>query len=735
VEAIESELKGKTVVFNKVEREAEELLKRMKKLENEDVSLGEKRAFLKKKLANLGKSGAEVEKKRGQVERELSNLQVEKDRLEKQISEMQTNIEQNEQELVKISEGLRGKTETYQRELIRLQAEQAPFQAKVRQAQGECEIAQAALKDYTTLQHADSVEMERVKSDIEEAERELGECRESHAALTSRLKELKKQSVRLLEERQMAESKLEQVVKEIQVVQCTLSEAKEARQSAGSSSHHNQAIAALLKDAKKIGGNIYGRLGDLGMIEAKYDVAVSTAAHQLHFVVVDTTETGQRCVEYLRQNGLGRASFIIMEKIMSNSTTTTNSSRNNAQLPEGVKRLYDLISPKAKMFEAAFAFAVGDTLVADNMELATRVAYDGPRRNRVVTLDGKLIDTSGAMSGGGGRVSRGAMWLKSTTGTGKDSNSRQQQNDADQATVTAEQVAELQALYQQKQEEQRVLKAMISDYNERILAAGKELKAVELDIAKAEQVLIALPNQLVDLESQRSELVSRLQAGKGKGKEELNKLEKRVASSQQLLKEAQLELAPYSERVQSAEQQIMDAGGVKYKVQRAKLDGMREQLGLYESRLNKVIAEITVLSDGVTNEDSASTGRLQREEESLRRELAELDHTQQQNTELAITIKTSLDALQSQLEEQRDTLNELKKTLEQHTKTIAKFRKHEFELKMKREELEREWAESGQGVVKYEQALQVLKLNEFATRYKFLLFTDISNETVGNYRN
>jgi structural maintenance of chromosome 4 len=48
----------------------------------------------------------------------------------------------------------------------------------------------------------------------------------------------------------------------------------------------------------------------------------------------------------------------------------------------------------------AFYFALRDTLVCNNIDLATRIAY-GQRRYRVVTEVGELIEMSGTMSGGG----------------------------------------------------------------------------------------------------------------------------------------------------------------------------------------------------------------------------------------------------------------------------------------------------------------------------------------------
>jgi len=82
------------------------------------------------------------------------------------------------------------------------------------------------------------------------------------------------------------------------------------------------------------------------------------------------------------------------------------------QTPEDVPRLFDLITPKDPRFAPAFFKGVGNTLVANDMEQANRIAFGGQRRWRVVTLAGQLIDTSGTMSGGGTKVMKGGMSSK-----------------------------------------------------------------------------------------------------------------------------------------------------------------------------------------------------------------------------------------------------------------------------------------------------------------------------------
>ena len=62
--------------------------------------------------------------------------------------------------------------------------------------------------------------------------------------------------------------------------------------------------------------------------------------------------------------------------------------------PENVHRLFDLVNVQNPDILPAFYFALRDTLVANDLEQATRIAY-GKTRYRVVTLQGQLIDTSG----------------------------------------------------------------------------------------------------------------------------------------------------------------------------------------------------------------------------------------------------------------------------------------------------------------------------------------------------
>lgn len=80
---------------------------------------------------------------------------------------------------------------------------------------------------------------------------------------------------------------------------------------------------------------------------------------------------------------------------------------NKIQTPENTPRLFDLVKVKNEEIRQAFYFALRDTLVANNLDQATRVAYQRDRRWRVVTLQGQIIEQSGKW----GSFSAGWVWF------------------------------------------------------------------------------------------------------------------------------------------------------------------------------------------------------------------------------------------------------------------------------------------------------------------------------------
>ncbi|ESP01741.1 hypothetical protein LOTGIDRAFT_176437, partial [Lottia gigantea] len=178
-----------------------------------------------------------------------------------------------------------------------------------------------------------------------------------------------------------------------------------SRSSMQADMNKGKVIKALMKQKRQgeIPG-IYGRLGDLGGIDKQYDVAISTACGALDNIVVDTINTAQKCVNYLKQADVGVATFIALDKM----ARFKEQAARKIQTPENVARLFDLVNVNDEAVLPAFYYALRDTLVAKDLDQATKISY-GKTRYRVVTLQGQVIDIAGTLSGGGNQVCKGRM--------------------------------------------------------------------------------------------------------------------------------------------------------------------------------------------------------------------------------------------------------------------------------------------------------------------------------------
>lgn len=90
---------------------------------------------------------------------------------------------------------------------------------------------------------------------------------------------------------------------------------EESRSTHSANTSRGRVLDGLMEQKRRgILPGIFGRLGDLGAIDAKYDCAVSTACGPLDNIVVDTVDTAQKSIQFLKQNNLGIGTFIALDK-------------------------------------------------------------------------------------------------------------------------------------------------------------------------------------------------------------------------------------------------------------------------------------------------------------------------------------------------------------------------------------------------------------------------------------
>ncbi len=138
---------------------------------------------------------------------------------------------------------------------------------------------------------------------------------------------------------------------------------------------------------------VHSTVANLISVPEKYQIAVEVAAGpHLYDIVVEDDDVASYCIEYLRREKIGRATFLPLNKIRPNLFKETELTSKHGVIGVASK----LIKYDSK-FMSAVEFVFGNTLVVENLEIAKAM---GVGRVRMTTLDGDLVERSGAMIGG-----------------------------------------------------------------------------------------------------------------------------------------------------------------------------------------------------------------------------------------------------------------------------------------------------------------------------------------------
>ena len=615
IKSLEKAYKSGLKDYEKMQKATQEVLKEMAKYDKEHVKHEEKKKFLTSKQAKLEKA---LNASRLASSEAASSIQRSSDDVERnttEVARLEKEMQKEEKELISVREGLKGKTQIFSDQIAAKQKSLEPWSERINEKQSAIAVTQSELDILQERASAGAVALDEVHQRM----KSIGESRKSKE---NEAKELKAQKIRVEKDVGKVEAELAKLAPQEAGIRSTLSGARqkadEARASLSSTQSQGDVLKGLnrLKESGRIDG-FHGRLGNLGTIDQKYDVAISTACPSLDNLVVDSVEVGQQCIDYLRKNNLGRANIICLDRLARRDLSPI-------ETPEGVPRLFDLVKTKNDIFRPAFYSVLQNTLVAKDLKQANSIAY-GARRWRVVTLDGQLIDVSGTMSGGGTRVAKGGMSSKLV------------------ADITREQVTKLEVDRDQLeedlktiQEQQRMLEASLKELT-------SQLPRIETSGQKLSLEIQSLNKNLADAELRVSELTAE-QPSSDADDAQIKALEKQIAKFEKEASKLRAESAGLEEEIQVLQDKIMEVGGVKLRTQKAKVDGLKEQIDTLteeisnaevarskaekqktkhekayadaEKELTVAIEELEQLVDEVKHQNSDASGSKQKAEEA-----------------------------------------------------------------------------------------------------------------------
>ncbi len=364
---------------------------------------------------------------------------------------------------------------------------------------------------------------------------------------------------------------------------------------------------------------VYGPVGELGTVAAEYATACETAAGgRLAHVVVDDDDVGGSCIEYLKSRNAGRATFLPLAKM---------DRRGLPSLPsrDGVVDFARSLVDYDDRYEPAFSYVLGATLVVEDTATARALMGD----YRMVTLDGDLVETSGAMTGGSGGGTRFSF----------------SQSEGGRLARLAERIETLEDRRRSVRSELDDVESDLDDARERQSAAHERVREVESRVDDKRDELAATEERVDELEA----TVEALEAERASVDEEMGELEATIADLDE-------EFATVEGEIDRVKDELSDSPVPELS---EAADGARDEIETLEGRVDDLDGRLNELelereyATEAAEELRETVDRAQERTASAEERIAELD-------EAIAEREDRLEAKQAQVAELEADLAELK---------------------------------------------------------------------------
>lgn len=361
---------------------------------------------------------------------------------------------------------------------------------------------------------------------------------------------------------------------------------------------------AVKKILEQHNPKIYGTVAQLGSASQEHSLALEIAAGaRARSIVVEDDKTAQECIQFLKQHQLGVATFLPLNKL---SARTIPTELRTLKLP-GVHGLaLDLVSYDKK-FEKAFQHVLGSTLVVEDVSTARKV---GVGRTRMVTLDGDLVESSGAMTGG---------YRARKKGSGA---AFQEQELTGKLQELEKEVADYESVVSRLSSEQEGLQKSIEDLRGRrheledeVSALERELHIDSADIDASQEDKKRLKQEAQDLEQQIDDVIMDVSAKNkelGKLKQEKHALREKITAmrSPQLL----AELNTFEQQRQKISEEIVEI--------RTQMQGLKNQISSVHQpeldNINKILEQHAKEHDSFVEEQETLKTTVKKQEAELK---------------------------------------------------------------------------------------------------------------------
>lgn len=230
----------------------------------------------------------------------------------------------------------------------------------------------------------EKAELTRKHQELEAKLSQLTEKGKEDAAARDKAENIRYEMLRRLNERQAEE-------KQVQLRRKDLEKQMEEHV------NFSHTTRTVLQASEAWSQHIIGPLGELIRVPEKYTAAAEIAlGSMISNLVVDTSETAQTIISWLKNRHAGRTTFYPLDSM---SGYPVREILQAAREP-GICGIAASLFEHDEKISGIMQSILGRILIAEDMDAARRTAKKYRYRFRIVTLDGQVVNAGGSMTGG-----------------------------------------------------------------------------------------------------------------------------------------------------------------------------------------------------------------------------------------------------------------------------------------------------------------------------------------------
>ncbi|PTF23586.1 chromosome segregation protein SMC [Staphylococcus cohnii] len=391
---------------------------------------------LEERKKNQSQTNARFEEEQESLETQVTNIKQEQAEVKDQIKHLKSKqtdlneeIQQYESQLYVSDEQHDEKLESIKDKYYQLMSEQSDVNNDIRFLEHtiqENETKQSRLDSRLLDAYKD---LKNIQNQITETEKQSTIAKKELKKAESDLASYEKKLTQLKNQQNEYEEKLHQAYRFNEKLKSRIDSL--ATQQEEYSYFFNGVKHILKMKDNKLSG-IRGAVAEVIHVPSNLTKAIETAlGASLQHIIVDSEKDGRQAIQYLKQNGLGRATFLPLNVIQPRNVASDI--LNIADSSTGFVNIASNAIQVENDYKHVIQNLLGNTIIVDNLKNANELARKIRYRTRIVTLEGDIVNPGGSMTGGGDRKTKSILSQKDELST-----MRAQLEDYQQQTVSFE---------------------------------------------------------------------------------------------------------------------------------------------------------------------------------------------------------------------------------------------------------------------------------------------------------